>query len=186
MSLPFPREYSIDGFVLAYSPDGKMLATSSRDDLSKDTTVQLWDATCKHKATLTGSWEVKTLYSIAFSPDSCTVAGGDRNGTVHLWDVTSGELKTTLTGHSERFDRSVVAFSPDGRTLVSVARSGNWSGGEICLWDVVSGECKASVDMVAGAGSVAFSPDGSALAVGGYEGCDFVGCAQNPSAIYLR
>ena len=171
MSLPFRRGYSIDGFVLAYSPDGKTLATSSRDDLAKDTTVQVWDAaTCKHKATLTGSWETKTLYSIAFSPDSRTVAGGDRNGTVYLWDATSGELKTTLTGHSERFDWSVVAFSPDGRTLVSVARSGNWSDGEMCLWDVVSGECKASLNMAAGAGSVAFSPDGSALAVGGTMG----------------
>ena len=54
MSLPFPREYSINDFVLTYSPDGKTLATSSRDDLRKDTTIQLWDAfTCKHKTALT-------------------------------------------------------------------------------------------------------------------------------------
>ena len=67
-----------------------------------------------------------------------------------MWDATGGELKTTLTGHSERFNCSVVAFSPDGLTLASVARGSNWSGGEVCLWDVVSGECKASFGMVAG------------------------------------
>ena len=164
------QAYSMDGFVLAYSPDGKTLATSSRDDLAKDTTIQLWDAvTCKHKASLTTE-HFGTIYSIAFSPDGHILAGGGRRGGVCIWDVTSGELKTTLTGHSERFEWSVVAFSPDGRTLVSVARGYNWSGGEMCLWDVVSGECKASFGMGAGAGSVAFSPDGSALAVGGTKG----------------
>ena len=44
------------------------------------------------------------------------------------------------------------------------------SGSEVCLWDVINGECKASLDMVAGAGSVVFSPDGSVLAVGGTKG----------------
>ena len=167
MSLPFPREYSIDGFVLAYSPDGKTLATSSRDDLTKDTTIQLWDAvTCKHKATLTTGHR-ETIWSIAFSADGRTLAGGGDNGTVYLWDATSEEIKTTLTGHSDRFDWSVVAFSPDGRTLASGARrSGD---GEVYLWDVVSGECKASLNRLGGVSSVAFSPDGSALAVGGKD-----------------
>ena len=170
--------YSIDGFLLAYSPDGKTLATSSRDDLAKDTTVQLWDAvTCKHKATLTTERQ-ETIYSIAFSPDSRTVAGGGDKGTVHLWDVTSGELKTVLTGTHGKLKTTFtgeqiwigrrvksVAFSSDGRTLASGASS--WGGGEVCLWDVVSGECKASLNKLAGILSVTFSPDGSVLAVGG-------------------
>ena len=159
------REYSIDGFVLAYSPDGKTLATSSRDDLAEDTTIQLWDAaTCKHKATLTTE-HCETILSIAFSPDSRTVAGGSQDGTVHLWDVTNGELKITLTGHSERFVEG-VAFSPDGRTLASgVYTGGSFVTGEVYLWDVVNGECKASLNRLRGVSSVTFSPDGSALAV---------------------
>ena len=74
------QAYSMDGFVLAYSPDGKTLATSSRDDLTKDTTVQLWDAfTCKHKSMLTPE-RFDAIYSIAFSPDGHTLAGGGRRG----------------------------------------------------------------------------------------------------------
>ena len=165
MNLPFPDEYSMWGFVLAYSPDGKTLATSSRHNWAKDTTIQLWDAvTCKHKTTLTTGHR-KTVCSIAFSPNSRTVAGGGEDGTVYLWDVTSGELKTTLTGHSDRFHRSVVAFSPDGRTLASGAKK--WRDGEVYLWDVINGECKASINRLSGISSLTFSPDGSALAVGG-------------------
>jgi WD40 repeat protein len=168
--------YSMDGFVLAYSPDGKALATSSR----KDTTIQLWDAfTCKHKNTLITETENFVIDSISFSPDGHVLAAGGRRGEVCMWDVTSGELKTTFPApeHARehgwfrtRFEGSVVAFSPDGRTLASVDRGYGWMGSEVCLWDVASGECKASFGMGAGAGSIAFSPDGSALAIGGYEG----------------
>ena len=168
--------YSELGLVLAYSPDGKVLATSSR----KDTTIQLWDAfTCKHKNTLITETEHFVIDSISFLPDGHVLAAGGRRGEVCMWDVTSGELKTTFPApeHARehgwfrtRFEGSVVAFSPDGRTLASVDRGYGWMGSEVCLWDVASGECKASFGMGAGAGSIAFSPDGSALAIGEYEG----------------
>lgn len=148
-----------DGVKLAYSPDGKTLASirSRYTDSVIVDTIQLRDAaTCKHKVTLTGP--LRSLISIAFSPDSRTIAGGSDNGKVYLWDAISGKLKTTLIDHEKGFVYS-IAFSPDGRTLASAA-------GEVCLWDTVSGKCKTTLS-TGWVTSVAFSPDGSILAVGG-------------------
>ncbi len=151
-----------EGLLLAYSPDGKTFV--SRSEISWDSfidgTIQLWDAvTCKHKVSLTTGYRGPggAVISLAFSPDSRTVAGGDNDGTVYLWDAVTGELKATLLGHVKYVFS--IAFSPDGRTLAS-----GWKS--VCLWDVASGECKATLDMHRGTvSSVAFSPDGSILAV---------------------
>ena len=48
-----------------------------------------------------------------FSPDGKTVASGNHDNTIRLWDVDTGNNKMTLTGHTE-WIRS-IAFSPDGK-----------------------------------------------------------------------
>ncbi len=69
--------------------------------------------------TLTGHNSV--VYSVAFSPDSKTVASGggdlEKPGEVILWDVRTGEVLRTLTGHSSWINS--VAFSPDGKMVAS-------------------------------------------------------------------
>ena len=143
---------------LSFSPDGSTLASGSMDY-----TIRLWDTTtATHKATLTDPYAPQ---SIAFSPDGSTIAQV-RYRDVLLWDVPSGEVRRTLTGHTSWI--KALAFSPDGKTIATAS-------GEIRLWDVVSGKQKKSFgNHMEPVTNVAFSPDGSTLA----------GCEAN--RIHLR
>ena len=66
--------------------------------------------------------------SVAFSPDGKTLASDGGDGTVILWEVSTGKRLRTLTGH---IGGIAVAFSPDGKTLAS----GSWDG-TVLLWDL--------------------------------------------------
>ena len=101
------------------------------------------------------------VHSIAFSPDGSTLASSvSFEKTIKLWDINSGELKTTLTGHTGYVYS--IAFSPDGSTLASCS-----SDKTIKFWDINSGELKNTlIEHSDSVSSITFSPDGSTLASG--------------------
>jgi len=139
---------------VAFSPDGKVLASGSYDK-----TIELWEVATGRKITsLTG--HSNYVLSVAFSPDGKVLASGSSDKTIKLWEVATGREINTLSGHSNTV--SSVAFSPDGQVLAS----GSYDK-TIKLWEVATGmQINTLSDHSDGVTSVAFSPDGKVLASG--------------------
>jgi eukaryotic-like serine/threonine-protein kinase len=138
---------------LALSPDGRSLVTT---DIVEG--VNLWDtATGRHLlGPLTGP--ATFIHRVAYSPDGIHVAASYPNGTVRLWDATTGQAVQTLKGHSGRVHG--LAFSPDRRFLAS--GDSEWKAR---IWDLTTGQVLHTLpghtDYVM---CVAFSPNGQYLA----------------------
>lgn len=146
--------------AIAYSPDGKRLASAARFAISreKDCVGRIWDTQSGrllHELKGHTGW----LRSISFSPDGKLVATGSEDRTAKIWEAETGRELHTLSGHMAAVIGSV--FLPDGKRLVTGSEDR-----KLRVWDVESGDLITSRVIETNAISAAPSPDGRLVAVG--------------------
>jgi RNA polymerase sigma factor (sigma-70 family) len=149
------------GFIvkeLAYSPDGKKIATTDRTGCA----LSLWDAATGKELCRIPIFS--QLEGLPFSPDGKMIATTEKSDC-YLWDVATGKEVRRLQGHQKIVHRA--AFSPDGKQVAT--RS---NGGTVRLWDPATGKEQHRMDCGSAgeAYALAYSPDGKSIASSNMDG----------------
>ncbi len=148
--------------AVAWSPDGKTIASASAD-----MTLRLWDAVRGDLLATLDDHE-DSLTALAWSLDGQFLASASWDKTVRLWDLSAGpdRAKEAVTIQELKQYVTALTWSPDGSALVTGGRDGS-----VRLWHAADG--KPWADLGAHEGdvrAVAWSPDGGRIVTGGLDG----------------
>jgi WD40 repeat protein/DNA polymerase III delta prime subunit len=142
---------------VAFSPDGKLLATS---DTAGE--VQVWQV-ANGQQLLAFQADLAWTWAVVFSPDGQLLATAGDDYVVKLWEVRSGTCLQQLRGHTNTIND--LAFHPQGNLLASCALDRT-----IRLWQIDPLQTEPGSIVLSGHSqrvwSVAFSADGSQLVSG--------------------
>ncbi|MCX4967031.1 hypothetical protein OHA98_19870 [Streptomyces sp. NBC_00654] len=139
------------------SPDGRTLGIHHSEML------EIWDLAAHRPRKKIPEALTDYVSSFAFSPDGHTLATERDDGKVRLWDMATGRLRRTLTGHTDGV--GLLAFSPDGRTLATAGEDR-----VVRLWDTATGRLRKRLPgYINPRHFLEFSPDNRTLATAGID-----------------
>lgn len=144
--------------AVAFSPDGKFIASGSNDKM-----VFIWDVESKEKiAEFHGLSD--NIYDVAFSPDGKLIAACSKDQSIRIWNIEENKLVHLLKGHQQMVLE--IEFSPNGKYLLSASTDQS-----IRLWDVSTGELLyAYLENESGISDIVFLPDGNSFLSTGMDG----------------
>ena len=141
-----------------FSPDARYVASVNHHDH----TVRIWDGVTREQLAVVP--EEKSVWCVAFSPDSKLLALGGEDKVTTVRKVANGEEVIRLAGLAGEVRG--IAFSPDGKTIASGGRDGT-----VKVWNLATGQEVLTIrtrhEFLT---ELAFSPDGKLLASGGSPG----------------
>ena len=169
--------YRHDSYVTTVTLAGKVLVSGGYDGR-----LVWWDTKKKQKVRTTDAAHAKWIRQARTSPDGKLVVSVADDMVAKVWDAASGQLVRELRGHAEKTPQHfpsmlyTLAFSPDGQHVATGDKVGH-----VVVWETATGKKAAELDApvmytwdvkqrlhsIGGIRSLAFSPDGKSLAIGG-------------------
>jgi len=154
--------------ALAVTPDERRIIAGYRDG-----TVRMWDASSGEEVAVLRPVERRhpgqpqecadVVEALEVTPDGRRAVIGDAAGTLRVWNVANGHVKTIASAHQRII--STLAITPDGQWIVSGSEDGT-----IRQWDIDSGRERARfIGHTAGVTAVAVTPDGRRIVTGGHD-----------------
>jgi len=116
-------------WCVAWSPDGKRLASSGYDE-----SIKIWEAeTGKDVVSIKKTWKNPTTNALTWSPDSKRVASFSWQEKLMIYDAEKGDVVLALNAKTNTMHK--MSFSPDGKHLACP-----WGDGSVHIWDMMAQE----------------------------------------------